>query len=101
MDINTKQRPVPNELLLAIKRLAQTETNEEAVLKDIFDAFDKDSGSPLLGLMSSAERKSGKISRVTFNAALKPIFSTFDGSPSKYVYDVLGAYVQAWLSGLH
>lgn len=34
MDINTKQRPVPNELLLAIKRLAQTETNEEATLKD-------------------------------------------------------------------
>ncbi|MEQ1933568.1 MAG: DGQHR domain-containing protein [Fimbriimonadaceae bacterium] len=100
MDINTKQRPVPNELLLAIKRLAQTETNEEAILKDIFDSFDKDSGSPLLGLMSSAERKKGKISRVTFNAALKPIFSTFDGSASKYVYDVLSAYVQAWLSGL-
>ena len=100
MDINTKQRPVPNELLLAIKRLAQTETNEEATLKDIFDSFDKESGSPLLGLMSSAERKKGKISRVTFNAAMKPIFNTFDGSAPKYVYEVLGAYVQAWLSGL-
>lgn len=100
MDINTKQRPVPNELLLAIKRLAQTETNEEALLKDIFDSFDKEGSSPLLGLMSSAERKTGKISRVTFNAALKPIFNTFDGNPSKYVYDVLSAYVQAWLSGL-
>ena len=100
MDINTKQRPVPNELLLAIKRLAQTETNEEATLKDIFDSFDKESGSPLLGLMASAERKKGKISRVTFNAAMKPIFNTFDGSAPKYVYDVLSAYVQAWLSGL-
>ena len=100
MDINTKQRPVPNELLLAIKRLAQTETNEEATLKDIFDSFDKESDSPLLGLMSSAERKKGKISRVTFNAAMKPIFNTFDGSTPKYVYEVIGAYVQAWLSGL-
>jgi len=100
MDINTKQRPVPNELLLAIKRLAQTETNEEATLKDMFDLFDKESGSPLLGLMSAAERKKGKISRVTFNAAMKPIFDTFDGSSPKYVYEVLSAYVQAWLSGL-
>ena len=100
MDINTKQRPVPNELLLAIKRLAQTETTEEALLKDIFDSFNKESDSPLIGLMSSAERKKGKISRVTFNAALKPVFSTLEGSTSSYVYGVLSAYVQAWLSGL-
>jgi DGQHR domain-containing protein len=100
MDINTKQRPVPNELLLAIKRLAQTETNEEALLKDIFDLFDKESASPLFGLMSSAERKKAKISRVTFSAALKPIFTSFAGSPSKYVYEVISAYLEAWLSGL-
>ena len=36
MDINTKQRPVPAELLLDIKRLADAETDAEAVLKDIF-----------------------------------------------------------------
>ena len=62
MDINTKQRPVPNELLLAIKRLADTETTREALLRDIFDAFDKEPNSPLLGLMSSSERRAGKIS---------------------------------------
>lgn len=100
MDINTKQRPVPNELLLAIKRLAQTETNEEALLKDIFDLFDKDTDSPLLGLMSSAAKKAGRISRVTFNAALKPIFGTFEGSDAFRVYEVLSSYIHAWLSGL-
>ena len=48
MDINTKQRPVPNELLLDIKRLAETETNEEAILRDVFDQFDKARDSPLM-----------------------------------------------------
>jgi DGQHR domain-containing protein len=100
MDINTKQRPVPNELLLAIKRLAETETSQEALLRDIFDSFDKDSDSPLFGLLSPAERKAGKISRVTFNAALKPIFSALDGSDSARAFEVLSAYIQAWLSGL-
>lgn len=100
MDINTKQRPVPNELLLAIKRLAQTENTEEALLKDIFDLFDKDTASPLFGLMSSAAKKKGRISRVTFNAALKPIFGTFEGSESDRVYEVLSNYIHAWLSAL-
>lgn len=100
MDINTKQRPVPNELLLAIKRLAETETSQEALLRDIFDLFDKESDSPLVGLMSPAERKKDKISRVTFNAALKPIFAAVEGSEPQRAYEVLSAYIQAWLSGL-
>lgn len=98
VDINTKQRPVPNELLLAIKRLAQTENSQEALMRDIFDAFDKRADSPLLGLTSSSERRTGKLSRVTFNAALKPIFSTFEDSDSERVYSVLGNYLHAWLS---
>jgi DGQHR domain-containing protein len=100
MDINTKQRPVPNELLLAIKQLAQTENSEEALLRSVFDKFDADPTSPLAGLMSSTERKSGRISRVTFNAALRPIFGSLEGSDTQYVYDVVSAYLQAWLSGI-
>jgi len=65
MDINTKQRPVPNELLLDIKRLADTESGSEALYRDVFDLFDKDPNSPLFGLMSPTEKKKGKISRVT------------------------------------
>jgi DGQHR domain-containing protein len=100
MDINTKQRPVPNELLLDIRRMAETETGEEALLRDVFDLLNKDASSPLLGLMSPSERRRGRISRVTFNAALRPIFVTFGGSDAEYVYRVLNAYLQAWLSGL-
>jgi DGQHR domain-containing protein len=46
IDINTKQRPVPNELLLDIKRMAETETNVESLLRDVFDLFAKDKNSP-------------------------------------------------------
>lgn len=46
IDINTTQRPVPNELLLDIKRLAETETTDEAILTDVFDLFTSESDSP-------------------------------------------------------
>jgi DGQHR domain-containing protein len=95
MDINTKQRPVPNELLLDIKRLADTETDSEALLRDVFDAFDKNSDSPLLGLLTPSEKKRGRISRVTFNAALKAIDDAFVGSDASEVFLVLSAYIQA------
>lgn len=100
MDINTKQRPVPNELLLDIKRLADTESTSEALFRDVFDRFDKDMASPLLGLMSPSERKKGKLSRVTFNSSLKGIADSFIGSEPHYVYDVLSAYVHSCLSAL-
>lgn len=100
MDINTKQRPVPNELLLDIKRMAETESDQEALLRDVFDLFQNDPTSPLLGLLSPSERKKKRISRVTFNAALKPIWRTFSDSEATEVYGVLSAYLNAWTPGL-
>jgi hypothetical protein len=100
IDINTKQRPVPNELLLDIKRLADTETNEEALLKDVFDLFDKDPDSPLFGLMSPSERAPGKISRVTFNAAVKAIWPAISDSTPPSVYEALSTYLHACSGGL-
>jgi DGQHR domain-containing protein len=100
IDINTKQRPVPNELLLDIKRMAQTENDVEALLRDVFDLFDKDPNSPLTGLMSPSTRSKGKISRVTFNTALKAIWNTIQGTPSTEAYSALSAYIHAWLPGL-
>lgn len=100
MDINTKQRPVPNELLLAIKHLAKAETTQEALFRDVFDRFADQPQSPLLGLMSASERRTGRISRVTFNAALRPIFESLGDSDASHVYEVLSAYIHAWLSGL-
>lgn len=99
IDINTKQRPVPNELLLDIKRLAEYETDLERVLSKIFDQFAEQKGSPLLGLLSSASRAKGKISRVTFNAALKPIVSVFEDSNTDEIYAAIRAYLRAFISG--
>ena len=73
MDINTKQRPVPPELLLDIRRLSETETEAEALLHNVFDLFCAREDSALKGLLSPSERRKGMISRVTFNAALKSI----------------------------
>lgn len=100
MDVNTKQRPVPNELLLDIKRLAETETDVEALLREVFDALNQEGDSPLFGLMSPFERKRGRISRVTFNAAAKKILPVFAGSEGSEIYRVLAAYLHACLSGL-
>jgi DGQHR domain-containing protein len=100
IDINTKQRPVPPELLLDIKRLAETEDDVEALLRDVFDMFDQEHSSPLLGLLSPSERRKGKLSRVTFNAALKSIWTAFAESDPDFVYKVLSAYLSACLAGL-
>ena len=100
IDINTKQRPVPNELLLDIKRMADTENELESLFRDVFDLFADDPDSPLRGLMSPSTRSRGKISRVTFNAALKPIWLFLGDADADYVYDALSAYLHAWTSYL-
>ena len=100
IDINTKQRPVPNELLLDIKRLAETENNDESFLRDVFDLFAAESASPLVGLMTPSSKAKGKLSRVTFNAALKVILDTFEMSEPKRAYETLAAYLHACLHGL-
>jgi DGQHR domain-containing protein len=100
MDINTKQRPVPNELLLDIRRLSEVETETEALLHNVFDLFHKRKDSALAGFLSPAERKKGMISRVTFNAGLRSIKSAFVGAPAEEVYAVLNAYLRACRHGL-
>lgn len=100
ININTKQRPVPNELLLDIKRMADTETNVESLFRDVFDFFANDNRSPLLGLMSPSARSRGKLSRVTFNTALKPIWNTFVGNDAEVVFEALAAYLRVWLQTL-
>ena len=101
MDINTKQRPVPNELLLDIKKLADAETDQEAIMRELFDLFNSDSESPLIGLMSSSARASGKLSRVTFNAAVKPILSSFATNSSSIIYPALKSYLRVFYKGLN
>ena len=99
IDINTKQRPVPNELLLDIKKLAEYESDVEKLLGEIFDLFKARPDSPLLGLLTSSERKRGLVSRVTFNAALKPLIPAFGGSDSDEIYEAISAYISAFVKG--
>jgi DGQHR domain-containing protein len=99
IDINTKQRPVPNELLLDIKKLAEYETDTEQILGELFDFFDKDNKSPLLGFMNPTARERGKISRVTFNAALKPLVSIFTTSSTEESFLDLSDYLTAIIDG--
>ena len=100
IDINTKQRPVPNTLLLDIKMLADYETSEEQLLRGLFDFFNSDPFSPLLGLMSPAKKATGRISRVTFNAAFKPLLASFSGIPEDQLYPIMRAYLNAFIAGL-
>jgi DGQHR domain-containing protein len=99
IDVNTKQRSVPNELLLDIKNLADYENESETLLREVFDLFNRQSDSPLLGLLSPSDRTKGKISRVTFNAALKPLISAFNGKEPEEIYSALRGFISAFVSG--
>ena len=100
MDINTKQRPVPSELLLDIKRLSETESDVEGLMRDVFDALNTETDSPLLGLLSPSERQKGRLSRTTFNKSLEPIWHIIADSDAGSVYKSLSAYIRAWTIGL-
>jgi DGQHR domain-containing protein len=96
IDINTKQRPVPNELLLDIKKLAQSENNQETFARDLFDLLQTDPSSCMKGLMSPHESAVGKISRVTFRSALTGIYGTLKEYEPDAIFRVLNPYLQAF-----
>lgn len=48
MDINTKQKPVPNELLLDIRRLSEVETKTDALFHSVFDLLTLEKIAPWL-----------------------------------------------------
>lgn len=95
IDINTKQKPVPNELLLDIKSLAEYENESETYLRAIFDSFQKESSSALHGKLSSSEKTKDKISRVTFNSAVKPLAAVFGDKEAPEVFSILNSYLTA------
>ena len=99
IDINTKQRPVPNELLLDIKKLAEYQSETESTLGRIFDLFMDEPDSALSGLMSSSKNTAHKISRVTFYAGLKPILNVFHGSEPDEIYGALNGFLTAFIAG--
>lgn len=94
-DINTKQRPVPNELLLDIQAMSGDESEEEAVLRAVFDKLNSDRQGPLFQMLSPSEKAKGKVSRVTFNAAIKPLLSRFRDAGEVRVSELIGNYLTA------
>lgn len=95
IDINTKQRPVSNELLLDIKRLAAYENSDEKFLGELFDTFSASADSVLSGWLSSAEKQKGRISRVTFNSAVRPTLGRFNQRDVDSVFPTLNSYLAA------
>lgn len=100
IDINSKQRGVPNELLLDIKRQAEYETSEEELYRNLFDKMDADIGGPLYGKLSSSKRAAGKISRVTFNAAMRSIFNVLKARSEDEIFEIVSNYLVAVRDGL-
>ncbi|MBF0889606.1 DGQHR domain-containing protein [Gluconobacter sp. LMG 1745] len=95
IDINTKQKPVPSQLLLDIKQLAESESEAEEVLRELFDLFHDEADSALSGYMSPATAVKGKITRVTFNNGVKPLLQLFSSRETNEVYQIINSYLKA------
>lgn len=93
IDINSKQRGVPSELLLDIKKQAEYENSEEQLFRDVFDRMNNDPSSPLYDQLSPSKRSKSKISRVTFNAALKSIYPVISSRGPDEIYDIISEYI--------
>lgn len=100
IDINSKQKGVPAELLLDIKKLAEYEKDEDELLREIFDSFLHEPTSALYGKLSPSSKVAGKISRSVFNASLKPLVRIFGGKTPAELYDILNAYLTAFAEGV-
>lgn len=95
IDINTLQRPVPKELLLDIKRLAERESDDERMLDELFTCFESETDSYLLNKLSRIDKQKGKISKVTFYDSMKPILKEFNISNTDRLYRIINAYFLA------
>lgn len=99
MDINSKQKSVPTELLLDIKRMADREESTEIILRDIFDTFEESPDSILLGKLSPRDKTKNKISRVTFNGAMTSALKTFGNKETEELYNILNNYISSFYNG--
>lgn len=95
IDINTLQRPVPKELLLDIKRLADRESVDERMLDELFTSFETAPDSYLLNKLSRIDKQRGKISKVTFYDSMKPMLKEFNISSTERLYRIINAFFLA------
>lgn len=99
IDINSKQKGVPTELLLDIKKMAEYENSTEEYLRSLFDIF-KDSYGPLYNKLSAAKRVKGKITRAVFNTSLKPLVKLFSSKSPDEVFEIYNAYLEAFQTAI-
>lgn len=95
IDINSKQKGVPSELLLDIKKLAEYESDVETRLRIIFDKFLDDHSSVFFGKLSPSKKSPGKLTRTAFNASVSPLVGLFNNMEEYEVYSILKSYYQA------
>lgn len=95
IDINTLQRPVPKELLLDIKRLADRESDDERMLDELFTSFETEPDSYLLNKLSRIDKQRGKISKVTFYDSMKPMLKEFNISSTDRLYRIINTFLIA------
>jgi DGQHR domain-containing protein len=95
IDINTLQRPVPKELLLDIKRLADRESSDERLLDELFTNFEQNSDSYLLNKLSRIDKQRGKISKVTFYDSMRAILRGFYIEDTDKLYRIMNSYFLA------
>lgn len=100
IDINSKQKGVPNELLLDIKSLAEYEGDPEQRLRELFDTMDEDAESALYNKLSRSAKAKLKISRVTFNTAMKPLLPMFEGKDQDEIFSTINNYLIAFAYNL-
>lgn len=95
IDINTLQRPVPKELLLDIKRLADRESDQERLLDELFTYFETYNDSFLLNKLSRIDKHTGKISKVTFYDSMRPVVKGFNITNPEKLYRIINSFLQA------
>lgn len=100
IDINSKQKGVRPELLLDIKKLADTESSKEEFFREIFDLFFDEKRSSLYGKLSPRAKVKGKLSRATFNSALGNIFSIIEGKNEQESYEIIDCYINAFINAV-
>ena len=80
--------------------MARYENENEEYLRSLYDTFYSDNKSILRGMLSPAKKEKNKISRVTFNAAMKTILSQIINNQPEAVYPILNNYLFAFINVL-
>lgn len=96
IDINDSQQPVPKDLLLDVKHLLQTETDEEQQCTKLFLLFNTRADSVLNGRLGVADADRGLLSRVHFNQSVSPVLrESLSALSSQEAFQTMNDYLTA------